>query len=95
MLDFAAPSYHSLQNAGQSQSIEMLQKKALKIIYGPEIRYKEALAISNMSTLEERRITLLKTLPFLHQKMADIKTGGSRKNLTQPTLSVSPEPTWR
>ena len=35
ILDYLCPAYHSLLNKDHSNSIEKLQKSALKIIYGP------------------------------------------------------------
>ena len=60
VLDFAVPAYHSLLTVTQSAEIESLQRKALRIVYGPEISYQEALAISNLTTLYDRRLELTK-----------------------------------
>ena len=42
--------------------LESLQRQALKIVYGTEICYKEALALANIKSLEDRRTEL--TLKF-------------------------------
>ena len=60
VLDFAAPAYHSLLTATQTESLERLQKKALSIIYGQQFSYLEAMAVSNLCTLKERREELTK-----------------------------------
>ena len=62
VLDFAVPTYHPLLSIGQSQCLEKLQQKALYIVYGHHLSYDEALAVSNLTTLQERRDTL--TLNF-------------------------------
>ena len=60
VLDFAAPTYHSLLSATQTETLETLQRKALKIVYGNSVSYREALAIANIQTLNDRRAELLK-----------------------------------
>ena len=60
VLDFAAPAYHSLLTVTQTESLERLQKKALSIIYGQQFSYLEAMAVSNLCTLKERREELTK-----------------------------------
>ena len=62
VLDFATPTYHPLLNITQTKSLESLQRRALKIVYGTEIGYQEALALANITTLQERREAI--TLKF-------------------------------
>ena len=62
VLDFAAPTYHSLLTATQTDELECLQRKAFKIIYNSNLSYSEALAVSNVETLKDRRQKL--TLNF-------------------------------
>ena len=58
VLDFAAPAYHSLLSANQTKRLESLQKRALKIVFGVDTSYAEALALSNITSLENRRLDL-------------------------------------
>ena len=68
VLDFAVPTYHPLLSIGQSRNIEALQKKALRVVYGPNLRYEEALAIANLTTLEDRREALTKSFAVAAEK---------------------------
>ena len=68
VLDFAVPTYHPLLSIGQSRNIEALQKKALRVVYGPNQRYEEALAIANLTTLEDRREALTKSFAVAAEK---------------------------
>ena len=58
VLEFAAPTYHSLLTKTQSEKIEALQKRALKIIYGVESSYDEQLKNGIVERLSDRRETL-------------------------------------
>lgn len=58
--DFAAVAYHSLLTKEQSASIEKIQRRALKIIFGNQVAYHTALEFKNIPTLEQRRLTLVK-----------------------------------
>ena len=49
VLDFAAPTYHSLLTATQTETLEALQRKALKIVYGNDLSYRESLAVANIT----------------------------------------------
>ena len=75
VLDFAAPSYHSLLTAAQTEQIERLQKKSLRVVYGPEISYREAIAIANICTLKERREQLTKRFALATVKNPRYKDG--------------------
>lgn len=57
--DFAAVAYHSLLTRGQSDSIEKIQLRAFKIIYGENTSYESVLKTLNYETLKQRRIKLL------------------------------------
>ena len=57
--DFAAPAYHSLLTANQSEALERIQKKALRAIFGHQYSYATVLQHQNIPTLEERRKELL------------------------------------
>ena len=58
MIDFASPTYHPLLTATQSDQIEQLQRRALKIVYGHEISYKNCLELAQIPLLSERRSKL-------------------------------------
>ena len=68
VLDFAVPTYHSLLTVTQSNSLETLQKKAFKIIYGSDLSYAEELAVANMQPLSERRQKLVENFAVRTQK---------------------------
>ena len=61
VLDFASPTYHSILTVTQTEILESLQRKALRIIYN-NLSYSEALAVANIKTLNERRLELLNPL---------------------------------
>ena len=67
VLDFAAPTYHSLLSVSQTDTLESLQRKAFKIIYS-DLSYREALAVSNVKTLEDRRFELTKNFAIKASK---------------------------
>ena len=50
-----------------SSTIERIQKRALRIIFGYEVQYEDALVLSGITTLHERRTDLCKknSLPTL------------------------------
>ena len=64
VLDFAVPSYHPMLTLAQSAHLESLQKRALKIIYGVDLSYRESLAIANITTLKERREELTRKFTY-------------------------------
>ena len=79
--DFAAPTYHSLLSKTQTESLEKLQRRALKIIYGHSVPYSKCLELSGLDTLDNRREKLVKNFAEKQQRTTDSRTGGSRKNL--------------
>ena len=83
VLDFACPSYHPLLTQNQKHSLESLQKKALKIVYGPGISYQEAIAVANISTLEDRRETLTKQFALATSKNPRYSDGWFPKKPTR------------
>ena len=92
VLDFAAPAYHPLLTVGQTKDLEMLQKKALKIVYGPTIRYEEALALANLTTLEERRETLVTNFAISAERNPRYTDGWFPKKLNQKYSIRKPRP---
>ena len=59
VIEYAVPAYHSLLTSNQADELERLQRTILKIIYGWNISYTDALVKSGLSTLEERRASLM------------------------------------
>ena len=59
VLELAAPGWHSGLKKAQSESIERIQKTALKIILGPlYINYEYACSLTCIEPLNSRRVTL-------------------------------------
>ena len=55
VIDFASIAYHTLLTKEQSETLEHLQKKVLKIIYGYNVTYDDALERANIPRSENRR----------------------------------------
>ena len=55
MADFASITYHTMLSATQSNRLEALQRRALKIIYGTNKTSSELLEVSGLPVLSERR----------------------------------------
>ena len=58
VLDYAAPVYHPMLNATQSECLEKLQRDSLKTIFGFERSYREILQDENIESLIDRRQVL-------------------------------------
>ena len=58
-LEYPSSVYHSLPSNDESESIERLQRMALKIIYGIKVPYQKYLELSGLPRLDERRGELL------------------------------------
>jgi len=54
VLEYASPVWHSSLTVAQTESIESLQKRAMRIIY-PHLDYGGSLVIAKADTLEGRR----------------------------------------
>ena len=54
-IEFCAATYHPMLNIGQTERLENLQKKALRLIYGFDIPYPELLEIADLTPLKDRR----------------------------------------
>ena len=54
VLEYASPVWHPGLTKTQSKSIECIQKRCLRVIY-PDLNYKEALFVSGLLRLSERR----------------------------------------
>lgn len=55
VIEFAVPVYHHLLNLDQSTKLERLQKQVMKVIFGHETSYEEALEEAKLETLAARR----------------------------------------
>ena len=55
VLDYASPVYHPMLNLKLDSEIEALQRNTLKTIFGHELSYKQALELSGLQTLNQRR----------------------------------------
>ena len=55
VVEFSAVVYHSQLNKQQTELLEKVQKRSLRLIYGFEKDYKDLLAESGLPTLEARR----------------------------------------
>ena len=55
VVEYAVPVYHWMLNGGQSDEVEKMQRRAMKIIYGHKTSYRAALEKSALPTLKERR----------------------------------------
>jgi len=60
VLDFVAPTYHPLLNKTQTNLLEQLQRRALKVVFGYSESYSDCLIKAKITTLEERRFELTK-----------------------------------
>ena len=56
--DYSCVVYHSMLNRNMSEQLERLQRKILKIIFGWDISYSEALRKSGLERLDVRRSIL-------------------------------------
>ena len=68
VLDFAVPAYHSLLTQTQSDKLEGLQCRALKIVYNCDLSYNAALTKSSITTLSERRRILVENFAIKASK---------------------------
>ena len=68
LLEYAVPSFHSMMNEEQTKTLERLQARALKIVYGFHLSYAELLEKSSLETLKNRRIELTDKFAIKMQK---------------------------
>ena len=54
-IEYASTVYHTMLTSSQSEEIERMQRRCLKIIYGFRVSYREALERAGLQTLAERR----------------------------------------
>ena len=55
-IEYASAVYHTMLTTSQSEEIERMQRRCLKIIYGFRVSYREALERSGLLPMTERRI---------------------------------------
>ena len=58
IVEYSSNVYHAMLTREHANMIERCQRKAMKIVYGFEISYAEALEKAGLPTLEERRVSL-------------------------------------
>ncbi|KAI8502148.1 hypothetical protein Bbelb_197360 [Branchiostoma belcheri] len=84
--EYATPVWHSGLTTSQSDRIERIQRRAVRIILGPDYsNYAEACSQLGLSTLHERREEL--TLKFARSLLT---SGGDSKNPTGPGPGFEP-----
>ena len=71
ILEYTSNIYHSLINIGQSNELELIQKRNLRIIYGYNHDYHTLLQISGLTSLKDRRIESFKK--FAHKTVTNAK----------------------
>ena len=59
ILEYACPVWHAGLTSGESDLLEQIQKRAIRIIY-PDSRYIDALESAHMQLLSVRRERLIK-----------------------------------
>ena len=93
VLEYAAPVFHPMLNLGMRDSIERIQKRACKIIYGWNSDYDKLIDAGKIVTLEKRREKL--TIDFALKCKNSARFGGwfeekERTNLRK-SLSINEE----
>ena len=73
VLDFTSVTYHPMLSATQSNDLELLQKRATKIIYGYDSDYKSILQNKPLDCLAERREEMFKKYSVKSSKNSRVK----------------------
>ena len=71
ILEYTSNVYHSLINIGQSNELELIQKRNLRTIYGYNHDYHTLLQISGLTSLKDRRIESFRK--FAHKTVKNAK----------------------
>ena len=71
-LEYAYPAWATSITKEQSNDIERIQKRALKIVF-PDLDYNQALEKANLKTLSQRRLELQKESNILHTILPKVK----------------------
>ena len=69
-----------------------IAEKALRVVYGPEIKYEEALAVANITSLQERRETLTMNFAVSTEKNPRYQDGWFPKKTNQAYPIRKPRP---
>ena len=64
--DYAAVVYHSMLTKTQSDALERMQRKIMKMIYGFEESYDRCLGRAGLDSLVVRRIKMCEKLSLIH-----------------------------
>ena len=78
ILEYSAPVWHSSITIEQSNSLEMIQKRALRIMY-PHLTYMDALEITGLIELSTRHVYLCMNMAM------DIESNNRHPTLQIPT----------
>ena len=105
--DFASVTYHTMLNQGQSDRLEKLQKRALKIVYGTSLTTEELLSVSGVNLLHDRREEMFlkfamkvkdnerinkKWLPLASESVHDTRNKQTYKEITARTERLKNSP---
>ena len=90
-LDYACTVYHSLLTKTQSEQLEILQRKILKLIYGFNESYSRCLGHSALDMLSIQRIKPWEKLALKPQKNQDMNNGFQlpKKALARSEMSAN------
>ena len=83
-------SYHSMLTKEQSDQLENLQKRVIKIIFGYNSNYDDILAIRSIPRLKERREKMFEKFAMKNSEIPDLKKNGFLLRKIQITIPVLP-----
>ena len=58
VIEYACPAYHPMMNISNTDDLERMQARILKIIYGYNTSYRKAMEMSGLPTLHDRRVEI-------------------------------------
>jgi len=94
VLEYACPVWHPGLTVANSELLESVQKRAIRIIY-PDANYWTSLIVAGIDTLDERRKALtakflkrhvLASSSVLHRLLPDRRDNDTVSNLRNPKL---------
>ena len=89
VIEYSSVVYHSQLNTGQSNELEKIQKRCLRVIYGYEHQYQDLPTMSGLPSLEDRRTKAFQK--FARNTLENPKYSHwfPAKNQTRDTRSVA------
>ena len=87
VLEYSAPAYHSQLTKAQTNLLEKVQKRCLRLIYGYEKTYEDLLVEARLETLESRRTVLFNKFAAKTVKNQKYSAWFPPKPETRPTRS--------